>query len=258
MLDCFVSATPAFIPIRDKTLEGKLRQINYKCSASQYVTFAVLFSLFIFLPFVFFLLAALLFSLSYVALLAPGCFLFFYFYPQLQIHLLKKQINSQLPLLVHAVYIELAAGVNREKALMVMNEFPLFLPFYQRCQRLLVSGIPFELLPNAFATTAPSVEFIKFLQKLATGKASELKKFHVDLLEEQRNSAKRGAAKANLTGMFFIAISAVVPAMFAAVVLLGNVLGFAFSSLQVIVVFVFIFPLFDLALLYYMQLNSAV
>lgn len=258
MLNFFTSATPALISIRDKTLDGKLRQINYKCSAGQYFTFSALFSLLIFLPFTLFLLAALQFQPSYATLLAPGCFLFFYFYPQLQIYLLKKQINSQLPLLVHAVYTELAAGLNREKALAVMNEFPLFSPFYQRCQRLFDSGMPFELLPNAFAATSPSVEFTKFLQKLTTGKASELKKFHVDLLEEQRNSAKRGAAKANLTGMFFIAVSAVVPAMFAAVVLLGNVLGFTFSSLQVIVVFAFIFPLFDLALLYYMQLNSEV
>ena len=83
-----------------------------------------------------------------------------------------------------------------------------------------------------------------------------MKKFHSDLLQIQRNATKVYAAKSNLLGMAFIAVAAIVPALFAAIALLGQILGFTFTSLQVLFTFAVLFPVVDYAFLYYLEMTS--
>ncbi len=181
-------------------------------------------------------------------------FIFSMHVPLLEAKKLENQIDGFLPLAASLCYSDLSSGKHREEALSSINAFALFKLEYEKIDALLVSGLPFHLLPNFY--NSPSHSLHRFLELISSGSLAELKKFRDDLLAEHTNKVKAFTARANITGMFFISIAAIVPALFSAVVLFGNLLGFSFTGLQVLLVFCVLFPFLDFLFLYYLNLTS--
>ncbi len=165
-----------------------------------------------------------------------------------------KKMDSFLPLAAFLCYCDASSGINAKTALLSLKHFQVFKKELCEIEKLLSLGLPFNLLLHFYKS--PSKNFSKLITLLNNGNLLQLKKFYRDLLEEQRNELKKYAARANLTGMFFIVLAAIVPALFSAVVLLGNLLGFTFTPVQILLAFAIFFPLIDLLFLFYLDLTS--
>ncbi len=204
-------------------------------------------SLLLIFPFVFFL-AVFNIPLIYATILCAAVFLFLTQIPLLQARQTARLIEAELPLAALSTHCDLLLGLNPYKCLdsvFLKKEFA-------RAKLLASKGVPFALLPVFFYS--PSKKFREYLNLLCGGSSIELKKFYHDLFEEQRNELKIFAAKTSVVSMFFLVVAAVVPALFSAIVLIGPGLGFGFSSLQIVLVYVAVFPLLNYAFLFYLEL----
>jgi hypothetical protein len=82
-----------------------------------------------------------------------------------------------------------------------------------------------------------------------------LKKFNDELLMRQRIESKEFSGKMVVYALVFIALSAIVPAMFISFILIGSFfMEISFSSLEVFIIIVFVFPVIDFLIL--MMINS--
>ncbi len=188
--------------------------------------------------------------LIYAAFACGAIFLFLAQLPMLQAKRSARNIDSELPLAALSTHCDLSLGLNPEKCL----ESVFLKKEFSKAKSMLSRGVPFTLLPYLFRS--PSEKFKRFLNILCKGSCAELKKFYQDLFEEQRNDLKIFAAKASIVSMFFLVVSAVIPALFSALVLIGPALGFNFSSLQIILVYIAVFPLANYFFLFYLELTT--
>ncbi|MFH1247410.1 MAG: hypothetical protein V1644_03440 [Candidatus Micrarchaeota archaeon] len=246
MLNEFANAMPVFFKVSNKELEENLKITGFTCGASRYITACFLISFFS-LP-LFAIISSLLEIPLLIAVVFSTCvFIFLNFLPLINRNMFQNKIESQLPTFVYLTYLETLHNPLREKALFTIN-FPELATEVKKIETLLNRGLPLNLVPGFYK--GPSKDFSTFVNLLASGTNVELKKFYCDLLEKQRNDLKKHAAKANLMSMFFISIAAIVPALFSAFVLLGPLLGFALTSLQILFIYVVLFPLLNLIFLY--------
>ncbi|MFA5764026.1 MAG: type II secretion system F family protein [archaeon] len=82
-----------------------------------------------------------------------------------------------------------------------------------------------------------------------------LKKFNDELLMRQRIESKEFSGKMVVYALVFIAVSAIVPAMFISFILIGSYfMEIQFTALQIFIIIVFVFPLIDSSVL--MMINS--
>jgi pilus assembly protein TadC len=82
-----------------------------------------------------------------------------------------------------------------------------------------------------------------------------LKKFNDELLMRQRIESKEFSGKMVVYALVFIAVSAIVPAMFISFILIGSYfMEIQFTALQIFIIIVFVFPLIDSCIL--MMINS--
>ncbi len=252
MLNQLASVTPALFKSTDNHLLAQsLSAIGYACSPSAYLSLCFAVAVSSIIPLIF-LTAALQLPVVF-SLIAPVIFVFLLYFPIIEKDKLEKSMDVELPLLAYLARCDLLHSTP-EKVVRSMH-VGSFSRQRGDINQLLHNGLPLNLLDKAIR--AP-VKFKHTLRLVTSGDESGLKKLCRDLLEEQRNDAKRYAAKANIAGMFFISIAAVLPAFFSAIVLLGNLMGFSFTSFQVAFAFIVLFPFLDFAFLYYLGVASPV
>ena len=240
---------PPFFKSTDKRLEANLEKIGFTCSASSYVSTCVLLSLASLLATV--PILSLLSAPPYASiLLAAAMFLFLCHWPVLETKQIEKKIESELPMAVYLAYCDLSTGVFGEQSLSSLQIGSLKKEF-ATIHSLLSRGLPANLVPVFYKPHSKNLS--RFISLALNHNLQELKKLYGDLLENQRNKLKEYSAKSNLVSMCFISIAAVVPALFSAIVLLGPMLGFTFTSIQVFLSFALVFPLVDYCLLYYLE-----
>ena len=243
---------PEFLPTSDAKLQSNLKAAGFTASASSFVSMAVFLSMssllftFVFLSF---------FDLSiYLSIpIAAGVFLFLLHLPLLEAKKTEAAIDSVLPLVVFLFYSDVKSGIAREKALKSIN-LPQLAFLSVQIHSLFKRGLPIELL-HLFLST-PSKHCKEFIRLASKHSEVELKKMYKNLIEENANKLKTQSAKASLANMAFITIAAVIPSLFAGLTLLGKVLGFSFTPLQVFFSFTLLFPLLDFAVLYYLELTT--
>ncbi|MEM4255433.1 MAG: type II secretion system F family protein [Candidatus Norongarragalinales archaeon] len=82
----------------------------------------------------------------------------------------------------------------------------------------------------------------------------EMKKLADELIQQQRVKSREFAAKQAFFGLLFIAASTIVPALFSAYVMIGSsFLSLTFTTADIVVFFVIVFPLADFAILFYLS-----
>ncbi len=249
VLKILCQIVPPFVKSSDKKLEANLSKIGFTCNASSYISTCVLLSiasLLVTFPTFFLLGASPYFSIAFAAFI----FLFLCHWPALESKRLEKKIESELPIAVYLTYCDLSMGLLPEKCFSSLKSGELAKEF-AIIQSLITRGLPLNLVPVFY--TPPSKNLLRFVSLTLNSNLLELKKLYGDLLEIQRNKLKEYAAKSNLVSMCFISVAAIVPALFSAIVLLGPMLGFTFTSIQVFLFFVVVFPLVDYCLLYYLE-----
>ncbi|MDP3742024.1 MAG: hypothetical protein Q8R15_01785 [Candidatus Micrarchaeota archaeon] len=246
MFKNIVNLIPPFLPVSDKQLEQNLKKAGFHCSSSQY--FSACFLTCVLSLFAFTVILAVIGVSLYLALpLCIAVFVFLYFLPVIEAKRAQNKIDSVLPTCVYLTYLEITHGISAEKAVSNLDS-PALLIEREKIKTLTKRGLPFNLVPLFY--TGPSKHFSHFISLLANGTPAELKKFYYDLLQKQGNDLKKYAAKANLASMFFISIAAIIPALFSAFILLGPMLGFAFTSLQILLIYAVVFPLTNAVFLY--------
>jgi len=161
---------------------------------------------------------------------------------------LEKEINESLPLTAFLCYLEIFTGARPQIAVKHLANSDSTKKELYKIDKLISNSVPFNLFKIFYSP--PTKELAKFIDVLSRENIAELKEFCHDLLETQRNLTKKHYAKANVMALFFIAIAATVPALFSAVVLVGSILGFTFTPIQVILIFTILFPALDAAFLY--------
>lgn len=87
--------------------------------------------------------------------------------------------------------------------------------------------------------------------------SSDIKTIALELLNEQKNEAKAFSSKIVVLSLMFIAVSAIIPAMFQAFVIVGSMfLELDITPIQLLLIITIGFPLIDLAMLSYIKLKT--
>ncbi len=246
-------AFPPLLKNTDKQLEKNLKLLSATASSAKYTTFSFAFAMCAAIISILFL-SLLSFPLLFALPLAAISFIFSLLLPSFDAKLKLNKIDSSLPFSIYSLESELANGINPSIALKELRHFPALKSEYEQIVHLISKGAPADLLPKLVVT--PSENFSKILQLTLNNDCEALKKFRADLAQENKNKSKQSAAKANLLGTFFIGVAAVLPALFSAIALLGQVVGFTLTIFQIIFAFIILFPLFDASILYYLELNT--
>ena len=80
-----------------------------------------------------------------------------------------------------------------------------------------------------------------------------------ELLAKQRAESKEFSGRLVVYSLLFIAVSAVVPALFQSFAIVGSmVLNFSMTSVQIFLIIVVVFPAIDLIALYYIRAKTPV
>ncbi|MCR4368381.1 MAG: hypothetical protein NUV67_00570 [archaeon] len=86
------------------------------------------------------------------------------------------------------------------------------------------------------------------------GKGNPIRRVAVELLARQKSEARKFMGQMAFLSLAFIAVSAIVPAMFSAFISIGSsFMEIGFSPLQVIAITAIGFPLLDLTLIFYIK-----
>ena len=89
------------------------------------------------------------------------------------------------------------------------------------------------------------------------GEAAGLKRLAEEFSAAQRERVKRHSAKQGVLSLAFIVCGGIVPAFFGAYAVIGSAfLDSSFTPEQVLIAFVFVFPLMDAAVLYYLRASA--
>lgn len=81
-----------------------------------------------------------------------------------------------------------------------------------------------------------------------------IKRLARELLARQRAASKEFAGKMVLFSLMFIAVSAIVPALFQSFIVVGSMfMSLGFSASDVLIIAIFVFPLLDLGVLFYIR-----
>ncbi len=90
-------------------------------------------------------------------------------------------------------------------------------------------------------------------------KGEALKKIAEEQLIKQKNISKQFSGKMVLFSLMFIAVSAILPALFQAFTLIGSMfLKIGFTPLQIILITCIGFPLVDIAILYFIKIKTPI
>ena len=195
-------------------------------------------------------------------IIAITLFLVLLWYPLLKRQKYTKKIESELPLFLTKLTCELKLGKSFNQAILsaanedseISNEFKMVLKDINK-------GESFERALERMNQRIDSKNIKRACSNLSnlhnSGKKeiSGIKKLAEELLLKQRIESKEFSGKMVIYALVFIAVSAIVPAMFMSFTLIGSYfMKLSFSPEQIFLISVLLFPLMDGTIL--LMINS--
>lgn len=173
-----------------------------------------------------------------------------------------REVEQVLPLAIFSAYADALTGTEPRKLVKnLSNGFGALSVEMEKVSNAIETGFPFQLAVKK--VDSKSVYFKDFLSELsalqeglAYSNASGLKKLAAEILSHHRSQLKHHSSKSGLGGLLFVAFGAVMPALFASISLLGSVIGFSLTAMEVFVVFLLVFPLVNALVLVYLDYTA--
>ncbi|MFH0836041.1 MAG: type II secretion system F family protein [Candidatus Micrarchaeota archaeon] len=231
-----------------------LSTCNRRVSVNEYLTFSLVASLV-------FSFSAAFFYLYAVPLVFVCSLVFFLRYPVVYAKQRGKRIEAELPVVLRAIATQLDFGGSFEFVLSESareSSGELRIELKRVCGDIAAGASPVTAL-NSMAARVNSVQAKRFVMQLVFcfehgGSSDYLRNLASELVEGQKNEARRFNAQANFFGLLFISLSTIVPALYSAYLIVGSYfLEITLTPSAIFLSFVLFFPLLDLAVLLYLK-----
>ncbi len=210
-------------PIKVKVdgLQHVFYALGLLVDARSWVSFSLLTTLLLFIPFFYFN--------SLLSLLALFIGAFIYTLPYLELSSLKKEIEAEMPLFLRQMGSLLKMGIPFLTALKVVSKEGNLAKHMGFVIKEIERGvsIPKALLDFAekLGTTTTKRAIAQIISVYEHGGGDELKRLGDELLNGQRHTIKQYAAKSSLMALLFIVLAVVGPTFFIVAQVVGNALN---------------------------------
>ncbi|HII39500.1 TPA: type II secretion system F family protein [Candidatus Micrarchaeota archaeon] len=201
-------------------------------------------------------LAILCFAAAFLALLK---------YPEARKKSRASEIERELSIALRTIAVELRCNTPFEKTLrnLAKSKYPLLAAEAKRILSEIELGgkTPPEALKE-FSDRVDSLivrrAVVQLVFSYEHGLQTEgIKKLADELVNLQKIRSQQYASQMAFLGLMFIAVSCIIPALFAAYVIVGSsFLDSSFTNVDILLAFVIVFPLVDIALLAYMRMQA--
>lgn len=202
-----------------------------------------------------------------VFVFASGIALAFY-YPKSVKRKKAEELDKDLPFSLMNLAIDLSLGTGFEKAIERIAEEnnEVGKEFGKALKEMKSTGasmqkVLIELSERTFSKQAKRAiaQIVYAYEKGSRDNGYGLKRIAEEMLSIQRTKAKEFSGKMVVYSLMFVAVSAIVPALFLAFIIVGSsFLEIEFTSLQVFLTVVVGFPALDVMVLYYIRLKTPV
>ncbi len=240
-----------------------LREEQVKANALK----AALFSLFAWLAFGLFLeelvVSFLLAALSGIALFGIALYL-----PVMQRKKYALLVEGQLPFALMNIAVEMNLGLKFERILEhaagqdneIGREFKkVFLEATQKGASVQEALMHFSKRAGSLEVKRAIALFVSVYEQGQRASGESVKMLAREMLAKQRAVSKEFSGKLVVYSLLFVAVSAIVPALFQSFAIVGSmVLHLTFTAQQIFLIIVLGFPLIDLAALYYIRLKTPI
>jgi archaeal flagellar protein FlaJ len=202
---------------------------------------------------------------AYAALTMIFIFTLLIYTPVLKQKKHSKKVEASLPLFLSKLALELRVGKDFIKALKnICNGKGAAEKEYQKVIKDFENG---SSISNALKQMNQRINCLNIKRANSSlnniylhGSSSEtLKRLTDDLLLRQKIESKEFSGKMVVYALVFIAISAIVPSMFASFILIGSFfMKISFTPFQVLLVIVVLFPALDISILFMIHSKTPV
>ncbi len=249
-------------------LSGLLRRAGYAQTAREFIGECVKVSL---LAMVFAWLAWNLFFHSFLngavfSLLAFSAVFFLVLQkPKAKLRKKANAIEKHLPFALMQLSIDLKAGISFDSALkrLCESDYGLFSrELGKHFKGGKKAGYSTQKILLGFASENESRELRRSIAQLVSvyehgskqHAGEEIRRIALEILSRQKSIAKEYSGKLMVFSLAFISVSAIIPALFQAFTIVGSsFIDVSFSPLEVLLIVAVLFPLVDLALLFYIK-----
>ena len=228
---------------------------------------AALFSLFAWLAFGLFLeelaVSFLLAVLSGIALLGIVLYL-----PAVKRKRYAQIVEGQLPFALMNIAVEMNLGLKFEKILEnasgqdneIGKEFKkVFLEATRKGASVQEALMHFSERIDSLEVKRAIALFVSVYEQGQKASGESVKMLAREMLAKQRAVSKEFSGKLVVYSLLFVAVSAIVPALFQSFAIVGSmVLNLSFTAQQIFLIIVIGFPSIDLATLYYIKLKTPI
>jgi Flp pilus assembly protein TadB len=198
-----------------------------------------------------------------------AAFVLLLYYPTIKKKNYAKRVDAQLPFVLLNIAIELNLGIDFLRCLQhaakqrgeAAAEFRKVIIAIER-QGATVQDAMLQMAArvNSRMLNRSIVQLVAAFEQGAKQAAGEpIKKIAAEILSRQKIESKLFAGKLVVLSLLFIAVSAIVPALFQSFTIVGSmVLKTQFTAMQVFLIIVVLFPLLDLIVLFYIKSKTPV
>jgi len=193
-----------------------------------------------------------------------------YYFPLHKKNLIAGEIEKELPFALMSMAVELNMNLPFEKALKNASKrnYGILSKELERAAReISLKGASIQEALLHLSERIDSRNLKRSIAHLVSvneqGSRNErgepIKRIAKELLSKQRAEAKEFSGKLIILSLLFIAVSAIIPAMFQAFVSIGSMfLAIEFTPIQIIIISAVVFPAIDLAILYLVKFKTPV
>lgn len=230
--------------------------------------FFLFFIIYFSLVLIFFLIDAVIFSLSYTFLINIFFMLFIiyffivYFSYKIKFQNYQREINKEIPFFLNNLANDLDKNISLKVALENRaDNSHLGKKIKQIIHKVNHLGFSLSesLISAGFENKDLKRVFYQIEDILSTGslnKAEALRTLSQSIIEKQNYEIKNYSTKLSLLSLIYIVVSAIVPALFLMFLLVGsNFLEISFSPVTVIFIIVILFPIIDMFIFLSMKAN---
>lgn len=189
--------------------------------------------------------------------------------PKMRSKRIAALAERDLPFALLSMSTELNMGISFEKSLknIARGGYGIVsMEFQNALDEILEFGVPVH---EALIHSSESVDSISFKRAVSQivnayhrgGKncGDSVKRIALEILSRQKSESKEFSGKLAVFSLLFIAVSAIVPAIFLALIAVGSFfLKIKFSPLQIMLIVAVGFPLLDLAVFFYIKSKTPV
>lgn len=210
-------------------------------------------------------------SLLFGAIISLFSFCIFLYYPISKKRNIAKYFEKELPFALSAMAVELNIKIPFEKCIENIskgNYGVVSKEFGKVSDEIKKSGSSFneallhlaERIDSLMLRRAISQIVAAYVQGNKDTNAGEpLKKISSEILSRQKAESKEFSGKLVVFSLLFIAVSAIVPAIFQAFIIVGSMfLKLSFNALQIFLIVTVGFPLLDIGILIYIRSKTPV